>query len=161
MPRIKNLRFACVLILQACATTTNSRGAARAPLEMDFDLIDGHLDGRGHVQGRLMIHVISGAAVLLRNIDPVLQVASEFHECSRDSAVSVVAVDDVLSKREMSRVTIDEGYWFGRDYTEMLLPPDSAVPQCVEGEFSVGAIDGSDETVFKVVKKKLRLFQRM
>jgi len=106
-----------------------------------------------------MIHVISGVAKLLRDIDPALQVGGEFHECSGGTKVTVVAVDVILRK-ETPTVLIDEEYWYGHDYSEMLLPPDTSVPECVEGLVSVGATDANDERVVKVAKKKLKLVRK-
>jgi len=121
--------------------------------------MDAHLDRSGYVRGRLIIHVISGAAQLLRGIDPVLNVAGEVYECSRGTKVLVVAVDDVIRK-EVPTILIDEGYWFGHDYSEMLLPPGAMVPDCIEGVFAVGATDASDERAVKLARKRLLLLRR-
>jgi hypothetical protein len=159
MPRLSALLFVLALVLQACATSRGSLAAAPAQLEFDFELIDGHLDRRGDVRGRLMIHVISGVAQLLRDIDPELKVAGDFYECSSGTSVSVVFVDYVIRKNPPT-VLIDEGYWFGHDYSEMLINPEATVPKCVEGLFSVLATDANDEGVVRVAKKKIRLLRR-
>jgi hypothetical protein len=121
-----------------------------------LELLGGYLDADGYVQGALLIHVISGSANIMLNLEPSLSVAGDVLSCLEGKKIRVIAVDKIILDAEKTMMSIKAGSWYGRDVSESIIGEGDPVPDCIKGAFAVSALDARNGTVV-VAKKELRL----